>query len=100
MKAPLQHCLEQCYNELVHDLSGNVADYIPELSKCDPDRFGISLATLDGHVYDIGDCYIPFTIQSISKAFVFALALENLGLDQVEKVISVEPSGRLLIQLG
>lgn len=93
MKAPLQHCLEQCYNELVHDLSGNVADYIPELSKCDPDRFGISLATLDGHVYDIGDCYIPFTIQSISKAFVFALALENLGLDQVEKVISVEPSG-------
>lgn len=93
MKAPLQHCLEQCYNELVHDLSGNVADYIPELSKCDPDRFGISLATLDGHIYDIGDCYIPFTIQSISKAFVFALALENLGLDQVEKVISVEPSG-------
>ena len=93
MKTPLHHILEKCYSELVHDLSGNVADYIPELSKCDPNRFGISLATLDGHVYDIGDCQIPFTIQSISKAFVFALALESLGSDYVESVISVEPSG-------
>jgi glutaminase len=93
MKAPLQQFLEKCYDDMVHDLSGNVADYIPELSKCDPDRFGISLATLDGHVYDIGDCDLPFTIQSISKAFVFALALERLGSDHVESVISVEPSG-------
>lgn len=93
MKAPLQQFLERTYDDMVHDLSGNVADYIPELSKCDPDRFGISLATLDGHVYDIGDCDLPFTIQSISKAFVFALALERLGSDHVESVISVEPSG-------
>ena len=93
MKSPLQQFLEKCYEDMVHDLSGNVADYIPELSKCDPDRLGISLATLDGHVYDVGDCDLPFTIQSISKAFVFALALEDLGSDYVESVISVEPSG-------
>ena len=93
MKAPLQKFLEKCYEDMAQDLSGKVADYIPELSKCDHNRFGISLATLDGHVYDIGDSQLPFTIQSISKAFVFALALEELGSNYVESVISVEPSG-------
>lgn len=93
MNSPIHAFLKQCHNEMSNDLSGNVADYIPELSKCDPNRFGISLATLDGHVYDVGDCQLPFTIQSISKAFVFALALEEFGSDHVESVISVEPSG-------
>jgi glutaminase len=70
-----------------------VADYIPELTNADPAHFGISLATIDGYVYEIGDSAVPFTIQSISKAFVFALALETLGADRVEAVIGVEPSG-------
>ena len=73
--------------------SGAVADYIPELNKADPNHFGISVATLDGHVYEVGDTRIPFTIQSISKAFVFALALDTLGAERVESVIGVEPSG-------
>jgi len=89
MQTPLQRFLTSCYDNLLDDLSGNVADYIPELSKCDPNKFGISLATLDGHVYDIGDSELPFTIQSISKAFVFALALESLGPEHVQTVISV-----------
>jgi glutaminase len=93
MKTPLQRFLEDCYGEIHPDNSGHVADYIPELSKGDPDKFAISVATLDGHVYDAGDCEETFTIQSISKAFVFALALETLGPERVESVISVEPSG-------
>src|SRR4029077_9646048 len=56
-------------------------------------HFGISLATLDGHVYEVGDTRAPFTIQSISKPFVFALALDSLGASRVESVIGVEPSG-------
>jgi glutaminase len=74
-------------------MSGTIADYIPELKKADPAHFGVSLATMDGHVYEIGDSHVPFTIQSISKAFVFALALEMFGGDKVEAVIGVEPSG-------
>ena len=70
-----------------------VADYIPELGKADPTHFGISLATLDGHVYEVGDTKVPFTIQSMSKPFVFALALDTLGAARVESVIGVEPSG-------
>jgi glutaminase len=91
--SPLHRFLVQCHAELQKDHSGTVADYIPELKKANPAHFGVSLATIDGHVYEIGDSAVPFTIQSISKAFVFALALEMLGAERVESVIGVEPSG-------
>src|SRR6202165_5282450 len=76
---PLLRFLHACHADFSAEASGTVADYIPELSKADPDHFGISLATIDGHIYEVGDTRIPFTIQSISKAFVFALALDTLG---------------------
>jgi glutaminase len=90
---PLRRFLAACHADFAADHGGEVAHYIPELSKADPDQFGISLATLDGHVYEIGDTRVPFTIQSISKAFVFALALDTLGAEKVESAIGVEPSG-------
>src|SRR5215510_5892969 len=90
---PLQRFLAACHADFSADHGGEVARYIPELSKADPDQFGISLATLDGHVYEVGDTRVPFTIQSISKAFVFALALDTLGAEKVESAIGVEPSG-------
>ncbi len=90
---PLLRFLTDCHADFASDDSGEVAHYIPELGKADPRHFGISLATLDGHVYEVGDSRVPFTIQSMSKAFVFALALDTLGAEAVEKVIGVEPSG-------
>jgi glutaminase len=90
---PLLRFLERCQQDFATDDGGAVADYIPELGKADPAHFGISLATLDGHVYEVGDSTIPFTIQSMSKPFVFALALDTLGAGQVESAIGVEPSG-------
>lgn len=92
-KPPLLRFLNACHADFVADTSGAVADYIPELGKADPAHFGISLATLDGHVYEVGDTQIPFTIQSMSKPFVFALALDTLGAARVESAIGVEPSG-------
>ena len=93
MQSPLQRFLTGCHEQFATDRSGAVADYIPELSKANPAHFGVSLATIDGYVYEVGDSAAPFTIQSISKAFVFALALETLGADRVEAAIGVEPSG-------
>src|SRR3984957_4568785 len=92
-KSPLRRFLDNCHADFAGETGGAVADYIPELGKADPDHFGISLATLDGHVYEVGDTRIPFTIQSMSKAFVFALALDTLGALRVESAIGVEPSG-------
>src|SRR5438552_7882871 len=92
-KPPLLRFLDRCHADFSSETGGDVADYIPELGKADPDHFGISLATLDGHVYEVGDTTIPFTIQSMSKPFVFALALDLLGATRVEGAIGVEPSG-------
>jgi glutaminase len=90
---PLLRFLHRCHADFSAETSGAVANYIPELGKADPDQFGISLATLDGHVYEVGDTRVPFTIQSMSKPFVFALALDTLGAARVESAIGVEPSG-------
>src|SRR5258708_1361950 len=92
-RPPLLRFLNACHAEYAAESSGVVADYIPELGKADPADFGISLASLDGHVYEVGDTKVPFTIQSMSKPFVFALALDSLGASRVEAVIGVEPSG-------
>lgn len=92
IRPPLSRFLDLCHGEIAGDNSGAVASYIPELAKADPDHFGISVATTDGYVYEVGDSAVPFTIQSISKAFVFALALETVG-SNVESLIGVEPSG-------
>jgi glutaminase len=85
--------LTHCLTTYAAENSGAVANYIPELSKANPAHFGISLATIDGHVYEAGDSAVEFTIQSISKAFVFALALDIAGSERVEAKIGVEPSG-------
>ncbi|WP_407181504.1 glutaminase A [Bradyrhizobium sp. STM 3562] len=90
---PLLRFLNACHRDFGSDNSGEIAHYIPELGKAHPDHFGISLATLDGHVYEVGESRVPFTIQSMSKPFVFALALDTLGAGRVEGVIGVEPSG-------
>jgi len=90
---PLSQFLAQTHATLALEDRGALADYIPELLRVDPRYFGIALATIDGHVYEIGDAAVPFTIQSISKAFVFALALEIVGPDRVAAAIGVEPSG-------
>ena len=90
---PVLRFLASCYQDFRVENSGALANYIPELSKANPESFGIGLCTIDGHVYEIGDAKVPFTIQSISKAFVFALALELLGPEKVEATIGVEPSG-------
>ncbi|MGT2438413.1 glutaminase A [Bradyrhizobium betae] len=92
-KPPLRRFLTDCHEEFRADNSGELADYIPELKRANPDHFGIALVTIDGHVYEVGDSAVPFTIQSVSKAFVFALALEMVGEARVAATIGVEPSG-------
>jgi glutaminase len=72
---------------------GKVADYIPALAGVDPVSFGIALATADGGLHCVGDTATEFTIQSISKALAFCLALELQGREEVLRHVGVEPSG-------
>src|SRR5262245_4263809 len=73
--------------------SGEVATYIPELGKADPELFAIALATTSGRTFEVGDTDHPFTIQSISKPLTYGMALEAFGAVSVSKHVGVEPSG-------
>ena len=72
---------------------GALADYIPELTRANPDWFAISVFTVDGHCYEVGDHRQPFTIQSVSKPFTYGIVLDDLGFDYASSKIGVEPSG-------
>jgi glutaminase len=91
--SPIRSALCKIYREYRENFTGKVATYIPELAKVNPALFGIALATADGEIYEVGDSRHLFTIQSISKPFVYALALEDHGVEHVLKKIGVEPSG-------
>ncbi|UHD16585.1 glutaminase A [Thiocapsa bogorovii] len=91
--SPVQRYLDRIHEELLDLNDGAVADYIPELTRADPSWLGIAMVTVDGHVYQVGDSRQSFTIQSISKAITYGLALEDRGLDHVLSKVGVEPSG-------
>jgi glutaminase len=91
--SPIHASLKEIHAKYRDDFSGNVATYIPELAKADPCLFGIALVTADGQVYEIGDADHLFTMQSISKPFVYGFALEDHGVDHVLSKVGVEPSG-------
>ena len=91
--APLREVLREVHARHAAASEGKVADYIPELAKADPNWFGISVISADGQIIEVGDCDKPFTIQSISKPFVYGMALEDCGLEQVLAKVGVEPTG-------
>jgi glutaminase len=88
-----QSFLQELYLKYKSLCDGRVANYIPELAKVDPNLFGICAITVDGQVYEVGDCDRLFTIQSISKVFVYGMALEDRGRDYVLSKVGVEPTG-------
>lgn len=93
MTALVQRYLDGILAEHADVSVGALASYIPELSRVDPTGFGLSLSSSDGHVYESGDAGVEFTMQSISKPFTYALALDQLGQTDVDARIGVEPSG-------
>jgi len=93
LASPIESYLRRLHAKHAANVDGTVATYIPELGKANPEWFGIAVATLDGHVYEVGDTRQTFTIQSISKPFTYGLALEDCGLDAVIRKVGAEPSG-------
>ena len=89
----LQDFLNELHLKYKSMRDGVLANYIPELAKADPDWFSICIVTVDGQIYEVGDYEQLFTIQSISKAFVYGMALEDHGRDYVLTRVGVEPTG-------
>src|SRR5437773_4015377 len=91
--SPVLDYLEELHHRYAELSEGKVATYIPELAKANPRWFGICLVTAGGAIYEAGDSRQPFTIQSISKPFVYGIALEDQGRGEVLKKVGVEPTG-------
>jgi glutaminase len=91
--SPIQTYLAELHARLAGLREGTAATYIPELAKADPEWFGCCLVTTDGQIYAVGDAEVAFTIQSLSKPFVYATALADRGKEAVLARIGVEPTG-------
>jgi glutaminase len=86
--------VREAYEKFRSDTNGKNADYIPYLAQVDSKLFGIAVVSTDNHVFEIGDVKYSFSIQSISKVYTLALAMEELGYDKVFQRIGSEPTGR------
>jgi glutaminase len=86
--------VHKAYDTFRDDANGKNADYIPYLAQVDSKLFGVAVVTTDNQSFAIGDVNYSFSIQSISKVFTLALAMEELGPDKVFEKVGSEPTGR------
>ncbi len=91
--APLREILADLHRRHSTNTDGAVATYIPELAKVPPDLFAISIVGVDGRVIEVGDVGHFFSMQSVSKPFIFGQALEDHGREAVLAKVNVEPTG-------
>src|SRR6266550_6879263 len=90
----VESVVREAYDKFKGDTNGKNADYIPYLAQVDSKMFGIAIVTTDNQVLTLGDVKYSFSIQSISKVFTLALAMEELGPDKVFEKVGSEPTGR------
>lgn len=93
MKSPIPDYLNAVLESVRPNEDGKPAQYIKTLADADTSKLAVALVMVDGNIYSAGDDEVEFSIQSISKAFVYAIAIEDAGLDRVLEKIGVEPSG-------
>ena len=92
--------ISEIFNKVQKNKGGKVADYIPQLARVNPDQFAISICTIDGQRYSIGDFNTNFCLQSTCKPINYCLALEELGEEKVHQHVGREPSGRSFNELS
>ena len=93
-RAQVEAVVREAYEKFKSDTSGKNADYIPFLAQVDSRMFGIAVVSTDNQSFVIGEDKYAFSIQSISKVFTLALAMNELGEDKVFERVGSEPTGR------
>ncbi|MGO1884237.1 MAG: glutaminase A [Citricoccus sp.] len=93
MRSPVQEYLDRLVEQIRPHDQGTNYQAVPSAASMDPSLFGLALTTVEGHCYAAGDADHTFSLQSISKAFTYGMALEDLGPERVQEKIDVEPSG-------
>lgn len=93
-KGQVEAVVREAYEKFRSDTSGKNADYIPFLAQVDSKMFGVAVVSTDNQAFSIGEVNYSFSIQSISKVYTLALAMEELGAEPVFQRIGSEPTGR------
>lgn len=93
-RAQVEGVVREAYDKFKTDNSGKNADYIPYLAQVDSKLFGVAIVTTDNQVFTLGDINYSFSIQSISKVYSLALAMDELGAAKVFDRVGSEPTGR------
>lgn len=88
-KSHLQEIFEQCKS----NTGGKVADYIPQLAAVDPEKYAVSVVTVDGQQAHFGDSKDYFSIQSISKPINYCIGLDTNSEEFIHRHVGREPSG-------
>ena len=85
--------IDQAHQKYKSNHDGKVADYIPALATYSPNNFAITIATVDGKIYQVGDVNKPFPMESLSKVFTMALAMEQHGPQVVLDKLGANATG-------
>jgi glutaminase len=88
-----QRLVDGAYERYRTNTDGAVSRVYPALERVPRDSFGICVAGIRGNVYDAGESGAEFTIMSVAKPFVYALACEALGGDELRRLIGVNATG-------
>ena len=91
--AAIDSAVAHAYSMHRHNSEGRNAKYIPVLTDVDSGLFALCAMTPDGHIASIGDVEHEFPIESISKVFTLALAIEQHGQAAVRTKIGANPTG-------
>lgn len=85
--------IEQAHQKYKSNNDGKVADYIPALATYSPNNFAITIATVDGKIFQVGDVKKAFPMESLSKVFTMALAMEQHGPQVVLDKLGANATG-------
>lgn len=89
----VERVVAETYREVREIDEGDVSDVYPVLASVPRERFGIAVTGVDGRVVAVGDADLPFTIMSVAKPFVYALACEAIGPDEARDLVGANATG-------
>lgn len=89
----IQQAVADAYSQYATLAGGENASYIPYLASVPSHLAAVAIVTIDGDIISQGDADFRFALESISKVCSLALALEDVGPQEVQDKIGADPTG-------
>lgn len=89
----MEELTRETHAKFLPERSGKNAGYIPALAAVSPELFGICVAGVSGRLHEAGDTAFEFSIQSVSKPFVFGLICQAIGEDAAREKLGANSTG-------